>query len=686
MSSHACDRALRFGVIVALLATLAGCSGRGTNPDDNEVNPAIHEPFANEEAELLALIMSGELCAPKNLYDQVNDNLLTIRDRWGDSITYLRSIQYRPFWSPSYLGLGVDDDALTDMKAGTYSAWDSLNEYFHLDQVVIPHSEYSDDRYAALSFVPRLDPRRLTAAYAGLPGLRWVQPNAPAGDWSCIYGGLHGATATYLFRHAWGDCPSGCLGSEFWYFRADDDSVAYIGNWTYSSDTTRPEWWSEARTNWGDYYGDPILWERTDTYVPTTITDLRVGNPGSNEVTLTWTAPSDSSYSGRVGSYVIGYASTPITEETWNDADHVTGPAPSLPGVEESFRLTGLTSDSDFYFAVKSGGSDGSPSPISNEVSAATLVAPGWSTFDSTNSALPDSWIGPMAADNQGGLWVATSQGLAYYDGATWKAYTSATTGIGDGTINGMVVDQQGDVWCAASDGVHRFNGGSWSMTSWQDIGLPGVPMSIACAPLGDIFIGSMGFGVAMHHDAGWTVTRAPLEPTIFDGCSSIAFGSDDDAWIGTFVGGLLRLRGSGWTIYDKHTSGIVSNTARWVGVTRTNTVWIGHDIVPYVASRYEDGTWSYFDRGNSELSGRIRGVMVDTDDHVWFAARGAVRFDGASFAALRPTNSGLVSEAVSRIVQDSQGNLWFGTDRGVSRLEEAFVGDYLGAEFHGNL
>jgi len=680
MGSHACDRALRFGAVIVLLAALVGCSGRGTNPEDTGTDSSIHDPFDNEEAELLALIMSGELCAPKKLYDQVDGNLQTIRDRWGDSIPYLRSIQYRPFWSPSYLGLGVDSDALADMKAGTYSAWDSLNEFFHLDQVIIPSSPYSDDHYAALSFVPRLDPRGLTDAYAGLPGLRWVQPNVPIGDWSCIYGGRHGTTATYLFRNAWGDCPSGCLTSEFWYFRADGDSIEYVGNWTLSSDTTRPAWWSEARTNWEDYYGEQILWERTDTYVPTAITDLRVTNPGSNEVTLTWTAPADSSYSGRVGSYVIAYANAPITEESWAGTDHVSGPPPSLPGVEEEFRLSGLVSKSDYYFAVKSGGSDGSPSPVSNVVQASTLAAPGWTTFDSTNSAMRASWVAALAADQQGGVWCGTANGVAHFDGSQWQTHDDMNAPPMGETVLSIATAPSGDVWCVGSQGIHVFDGSQWTRFTFGEIGATGSMYCVTSAPDGAIWAGGVHLAVTKFADSQWTVMSPSIENSNYGWYQGIAATASSAVWVASPGYGVARYDGVAWTTYSTSNSGLGSNSAFSVACGSNEVVWLAHDDFHWGLSRFDGTEWVRFSSSNSGLpSNNCRCLMVDSSDRLWIASAGITRFDGAAWTNRKVTSSGLISGKVRAIAEDANGNMWFGTDKGLSRLAAEYVEVYFG-------
>ncbi|MEM9824868.1 MAG: two-component regulator propeller domain-containing protein [Bacteroidota bacterium] len=60
---------------------------------------------------------------------------------------------------------------------------------------------------------------------------------------------------------------------------------------------------------------------------------------------------------------------------------------------------------------------------------------------------------------------------------------------------------------------------------------------------------------------------------------------------------------------------------------------------------------------------GKIWDIMEDSKGQLWFArdGYGACRFDGQSFKHFTKAN-GLCSNNVSSIVEDAQGNIWFGT------------------------
>lgn len=100
-----------------------------------------------------------------------------------------------------------------------------------------------------LRFKGRLHGCRLAELYGVLPGTWAVTPSYSRGDRPNVYARQTRDGITYLFRHGWGDCPSGCLYDEYWYFIFEGDQPVFIGHWAPHEDPDEPEWWEEARLN-----------------------------------------------------------------------------------------------------------------------------------------------------------------------------------------------------------------------------------------------------------------------------------------------------------------------------------------------------------------------------------------------------------------------------------------------------
>lgn len=78
-----------------------------------------------------------------------------------------------------------------------------------------------------------------------------------------------------------------------------------------------------------------------------------------------------------------------------------------------------------------------------------------WSVFSSSNSDLPGNDITAVAFDSKGMIWVATTVGLASFNGTAttgWKVYTTAQ-GMPENNVTAMAIDENDNIWLGYSSG-----------------------------------------------------------------------------------------------------------------------------------------------------------------------------------------------------------------------------------------
>lgn len=113
----------------------------------------------------------------------------------------------------------------------------------------------------------------------------------------------------------------------------------------------------------------------SDAVPPADVADLTVVHVDGNSVQLQWTAPGDDGNIGEADYYDLRYALYPITEENWEEAVQVSGePVPISAGTVQSMIITGLNTDTTYYFALKSVDKASNISGLSNIVEARTTV------------------------------------------------------------------------------------------------------------------------------------------------------------------------------------------------------------------------------------------------------------------------------------------------------------------------
>jgi hypothetical protein len=114
-----------------------------------------------------------------------------------------------------------------------------------------------------------------------------------------------------------------------------------------------------------------------DTTPPAAVTDLLVTNASGTSITLRWTATGDDGTSGGpAASYQLKRSLNPITAANFGSGTSVPTGTPGAPGTLESKTVTGLSSNTTYYFAIKVLDEVPNASAISNVVSQATGAPP----------------------------------------------------------------------------------------------------------------------------------------------------------------------------------------------------------------------------------------------------------------------------------------------------------------------
>ncbi len=122
-----------------------------------------------------------------------------------------------------------------------------------------------------------------------------------------------------------------------------------------------------------------------------TIILLCVSDINAASTTLSWTATGDDIFSGQATVYDVRYSLSMITDANWANATKVTGlPTPKVSGSVETIPVTGLTSNTTYYFALKVGDEIPNWSALSNVTSKAI-----------TEESIPPSAISNLGAANE---------------------------------------------------------------------------------------------------------------------------------------------------------------------------------------------------------------------------------------------------------------------------------------------
>lgn len=115
------------------------------------------------------------------------------------------------------------------------------------------------------------------------------------------------------------------------------------------------------------------------------------------------------------------------------------------------------------------------------------------------------------------------------------------------------------------------------------------------------------------------------------------------------------------------------------VAYDRSGNLWVLNSHQPYaLAVRYANGTWAHFSTGAMATVPEVDKLIWDSiNDYKWFCGRSNMIYvhDGKDRMARVDPNSGskLKTETVNAIVQDHDGNIWIGTNKGIKVIYDGY-------------
>ena len=128
----------------------------------------------------------------------------------------------------------------------------------------------------------------------------------------------------------------------------------------------------------------------------------------------------------------------------------------------------------------------------------------------------------------------------------------------------------------------------------------------------------------------------------------------------------LQRFDGEKWTRVN-----LEGADMRWpysIFQDQSGQMWFGHSRG---VARYDGKTWTAISAEDGFVGRSVRSIVQDRSGDLWFSTRGSgvYRFDGQHFTRFT-TEDGLVDNVVTSILEDRDGVMWFGTEGGVSRYD----------------
>lgn len=300
------------------------------------------------------------------------------------------------------------------------------------------------------------------------------------------------------------------------------------------------------------------------------------------------------------------------------------------------------------------------------------------------DDGLPTGTVRALAQTTDGWLWVGTDDGLCRFDGVRFfpiPADDATRSPIRQ--VTALEPEPDGGIWVGTRGcGLFRWRQGKMVATT-GDTGKPGTTITaLARDRDGVLWAGTTDRGVyRLTGRSARRFTRQDGLPS--DLVTGLWADSAGGVWVGTSDGGLTRLGAGPASPFVPAEPG-PSACLRVALRDRKGGLWTGYsvssvdetygDLLHSVSVREPRGVSyevSFYTPGDVEASTAPIPILEDCLGLIWFGTRkGVVRVNQGRMEILGGAD-GLPDEHVTSLLEDGEGNLWVGTRLGLTRLRD---------------
>ncbi len=301
-----------------------------------------------------------------------------------------------------------------------------------------------------------------------------------------------------------------------------------------------------------------------------------------------------------------------------------------------------------------------------------------WTTAD----GLPSDDIRDVAVAPNGTIWLATSAGVAAFDGTTFTLHTTTThPGLPSNDLYAIGVMNNGDVWVGSDFGLSRFDDTDYITYTTADGLSDNEIKSIKQAPSGDIWVATLN-GASRFDGNTFTAYGSPDIP--FGGALHVAFGSDGTVYLSGGLGGVIVYDGSTFSTITT-ADGLLSNRIRSIAVNDAQQKWVGTaegiSVLNANDEHVADHPNAFILPPPDELN-PITDMLVDDNGRVWagvyvdylVTVGGVSIYANGAWSQIEESD-GLAGPNVRRLARGVDGSIWVSTSTGLSRISNISIG-----------
>lgn len=286
------------------------------------------------------------------------------------------------------------------------------------------------------------------------------------------------------------------------------------------------------------------------------------------------------------------------------------------------------------------------------------------------DKGLIDDKIRCITGDREGNILFGTKEnGLLLYKGSQFVAFTKEE-GLVDNQVWAILKDNNGFVWIGTNKGISKIKDNKIVKNYNENNGLPFQEVRfIKQDKLGNIWIGTWGGGVMQYNsrsdkfEVNFRINSLMYQPLI----TALEVDKSNNMWVGTTDG--LVYYEIKTQLADRLTQnhGLAGNDITVVFADSKNNIWVGSRGKGL--SKIKDA-----DIKKIKLENNFTPTCIAEDDKgnllIGTEGKGILVFDNQQVFREITSKDGLLSDYISLINIDNNGNSWIGTNKGLNKFD----------------
>jgi signal transduction histidine kinase/ligand-binding sensor domain-containing protein len=277
---------------------------------------------------------------------------------------------------------------------------------------------------------------------------------------------------------------------------------------------------------------------------------------------------------------------------------------------------------------------------------------------------LPQDTIRAITQTGDGFLWLGTDEGLVKFDGYDFTTYTKDDGVLPSNSVTTLYASTRGALWIATANGLTRYQGGRFTTFTTKD-GLP----NNAVTYIREDYRGALWIVAGPYLSRFENGSFSRIDPRSLAAAGVVRAIYEDPEhrlWIAGRDGIVQR---SGKEFVAKFgPKQLRGDVITAMLEDRKHGFWIaGNDGL---ILRRSDGSLRYFDSSDGLPNNLVRVLWEDRKGNLWAGTDGGLsRLEGERFVSLAVEKG--APDWVKCLFEDREGNLWVGMNSGLNRFRD---------------